>query len=48
MLYSSANQHGEAEAVTVLLKPNSRVRKHKIEIDFSELRLKEEIPEEIL
>ena len=40
MLYFSANPNGEAETVTVLLKPNSRVRKNKIEIDFSELTIK--------
>ena len=40
MLYFSANPNGEAETVTVLLKPNSRVRKTKIDIDFSELTIK--------
>ncbi len=40
MLYFSANPNGEAEVVTVLLKPNARVRKNKIEIDFSELAIK--------
>lgn len=40
MLYFSANPNGEAELVTVLLKPNSRVRKNKIDIDFSELAIK--------
>ena len=40
MLYFSANPNGEAETVTVLLKPNSRVRKSKIDIDFSELAIK--------
>ena len=40
MLYFSANPNGEAETVTVLLKPNSRVRKNKIDIDFSELAIK--------
>ena len=40
MLYFSANPNGEAESVTVLLKPNARVRKNKIEIDFSELAIK--------
>ena len=39
MLYFSANPNGEAETVTVLLKPNSRVRKTKIDIDFSELAI---------
>ena len=40
MLYFSANPNGEAESVTVLLKANARVRKNKIEIDFSELAIK--------
>lgn len=40
MLYFSANPNGEAELVTVILKPNARVRKNKIEIDFSELAIK--------
>lgn len=40
MLYFSANPNGEAEVVTVLLKPNPRIRKNKIEIDFSELAIK--------
>ena len=40
MLYFSANPNGEAESVTVLLKPNARVRKNKIEIDFSEISIK--------
>lgn len=40
MLYFSANPNGEAESVTVLLKSNARVRKNKIEIDFSELAIK--------
>ena len=40
MLYFSANPNGEAESVTVLLKPNARVRKNKIELDFSDLAIK--------
>ncbi|WHF52220.1 DNA gyrase/topoisomerase IV subunit A [Chryseobacterium gotjawalense] len=40
MLYFSANPNGEAEKVTVLLKPNARVRKSKIDIDFSDLAIK--------
>ena len=40
ILYFSANPNGEAELVSVLLKPNARVRKNKIEIDFSELAIK--------
>ncbi|KFF01507.1 DNA gyrase/topoisomerase IV subunit A [Chryseobacterium luteum] len=39
-LYFSANPNGEAETVTVLLKPNPRIRKNKMEIDFSELAIK--------
>ncbi len=40
MLYFSANPNGEAEVVSVILKPNARVRKNKIDIDFSELAIK--------
>jgi len=40
MLYFSANPNGEAEVVSVLLKPNARVRKNKIDIDFSEIIIK--------
>ena len=40
MLYFTANPNGEAEIVSVLLKPNARVRKNKIDIDFSELAIK--------
>lgn len=40
MLYFSANPNGEAEVVTVLLKPNARIRKNKMEIDFAELAIK--------
>ena len=40
MLYFSANPNGEAEVVSVLLKPNTRVRKNKIDIDFSEIAIK--------
>lgn len=40
VLYFSANPNGEAELVSILLKPNSRVRKNKIDIDFSELGIK--------
>ncbi|GAB0157362.1 DNA gyrase/topoisomerase IV subunit A [Chryseobacterium sp. Alg-005] len=40
VLYFSANPNGEAETVTVLLKPNPRIRKNKMEIDFSELAIK--------
>lgn len=40
MLYFSANPNGEAELVTVLLKSSARIRKNKIEIDFSEIGIK--------
>ena len=40
MLYFSANPNGEAEVVSVLLKPNARIRKNKMEIDFSDLAIK--------
>ncbi|WP_312300602.1 DNA gyrase/topoisomerase IV subunit A [Chryseobacterium sp.] len=39
-LYFSANPNGEAETVTVLLKPNPRIRKNKMEVNFSELAIK--------
>lgn len=40
MLYFSANPNGEAETVSVLLKPNPRIRKNKMDVDFSELAIK--------
>ncbi|MBW8360447.1 MAG: DNA gyrase/topoisomerase IV subunit A [Weeksellaceae bacterium] len=40
LLYFTANPNGEAELVTVLLKPNARVRKSRIDIDFSDLAIK--------
>ncbi|WP_313028646.1 DNA gyrase/topoisomerase IV subunit A [Soonwooa sp.] len=40
VLYFSANPNGEAEVVSVLLKPNARIRKNRIEVDFSELAIK--------
>lgn len=40
MLYFSANPNGEAETVSVLMKPNPRIRKSKMDIDFSELAIK--------
>ncbi len=40
VLYFSANPNGEAEVVNVLLKQNARIRKSKIEIDFSDLAIK--------
>ncbi|WP_278495126.1 DNA gyrase/topoisomerase IV subunit A [Chryseobacterium arthrosphaerae] len=39
-LYFSANPNGEAETVTVLLKPNPRIRKNKMEVNFSDLAIK--------
>lgn len=39
-LYFSANPNGEAETVSVLLKPNPRIRKNKMDIDFSEIGIK--------
>ena len=40
ILYFSANPNGEAEIVNVLLKPSARIRKNKLDIDFSELAIK--------
>ena len=40
VLYFSANPNGEAEVVNILLKPNPRIRKNRIDIDFSELAIK--------
>jgi topoisomerase-4 subunit A len=40
VLYFSANPNGEAETVSVLLKPNPRIRKNKMDVDFSELAIK--------
>ena len=40
VLYFSANANGEAEVVNVLLKPSARIRKNKIDINFSELAIK--------
>lgn len=40
VLYFSANPNGEAETVSILLKPNPRIRKNKMDIDFSELAIK--------
>ncbi len=39
-MYFSANPNGEAEIVSVILKPNARIRKQRLEIDFSELAIK--------
>ena len=40
VLYFSANPNGEAEIISVLLKPNARIRKNRIDIDFSDLAIK--------
>ena len=40
VLYFSANPNGEAEIVSVLLKPTPRIRKNKMDIDFSDLAIK--------
>ena len=40
IMYFSANPNGEAEVVQVLLKANSRLKKLRIDIDFSELDVK--------
>jgi len=40
VLYFSANPNGEAEIVQVLLKPSQRLKKLKIDVDFSELAVK--------
>lgn len=40
VLYFSANPNGEAEIVSVFLKPNPRIRKNKMDIDFSDLAIK--------
>jgi topoisomerase-4 subunit A len=40
MLYFSANPNGEAETVSILLKPNARIRKNKMDMDFSDLAIK--------
>lgn len=40
VLYFTANPNGEAEVVSVLLKPNQRIRKNRLDIDFSELAIK--------
>ncbi|MGM5629611.1 DNA gyrase/topoisomerase IV subunit A [Apibacter raozihei] len=38
--YFSANPNGEAELVTIYLKPSQRLKKLKFDIDFSELAIK--------
>ncbi|NPA46610.1 MAG: DNA gyrase/topoisomerase IV subunit A, partial [Chlorobi bacterium] len=40
VLYFSANPNGEAETVTVYLRPVGRSRKTKFDVDFSELAIK--------
>lgn len=40
VLYFSANPNGEAEIVQVILKPNSRLRSLRLEVDFSELAIR--------
>jgi len=40
VIYFSANSNGEAEIVNVILKPNSRVRKNKWDVDFSQISIK--------
>lgn len=40
VLYFTANPNGEAEVVTVFLKPLQRLKKLKFDIDFSELAIK--------
>jgi topoisomerase-4 subunit A len=40
VLHFSANPNGEAEVVTVLLRPMDRLKKLKFDIDFSELAIK--------
>jgi len=40
VIYFSANSNGEAEIVTILLKQNSRVRKNKWDVDFSQIAIK--------
>lgn len=40
ILYFSANPNGEAEIVTVILKPNQRIKKIKFDLNFSDLAVK--------
>lgn len=40
VLYFSANPNGEAEIVTVILKPNQRIKKIKFDLNFSDLAVK--------
>lgn len=40
VLYFTANPNGEAEVVTVQLKPHSKLKKLNIDVDFAELAIK--------
>lgn len=40
VVYFTANPNGEAEIVTVLLRPNTKLKKLKFEMDFSQLAIK--------
>ncbi|HEY0056711.1 MAG TPA: DNA gyrase/topoisomerase IV subunit A [Pedobacter sp.] len=40
LLYFTANPNGEAEVVTIQLKPHSKLRKLQFEIDFAEIAIK--------
>jgi len=40
ILYFTANPNGEAEVVTVQLKPHSKLRKLQLDLDFSEIAIK--------
>lgn len=40
LLYFSANPNGEAEVIQVQLRPQARLKKLKIEVDFSDLTIK--------
>jgi topoisomerase-4 subunit A len=40
MLYFTSNPNGEAEVVTVQLKPHSKLRKLQFDLDFSEIAIK--------
>jgi topoisomerase-4 subunit A len=40
ILYFTANPNGEAEIITVLLKPHSKLKKLQFDIDFAEIAIK--------
>ena len=40
MLYFTANPNGEAEVITIQLKPHSKLRKLQFELDFAEIAIK--------